>query len=345
MVAQLQSVLTRAPRGARLAGALLAAACAGPAPAPRPPAPIAAPTAQRPVIVPPAPLPEVPGLGPEILLPDPNAVDAEVARVGDVSLRKSHVYTRLLRLDPKRAFDTVDQLVFDVLVARHAEQYGIRVPLERVEEIAAAEEKRTRQMVASEFGGQLDLRTWVWRVFSVSEADWQRLLRLDAARLLYQGYVIRYLALREDRVHVRFLVHKDEKLVAEIADKVRAGADFATLASRHSEDESRRDGGLLPPIGVGSEHAIAKTAFTLGKGEVSAPFQARWGDETRWFLVYCLDRMPGRDVPFADVAAEIDRDLAKSPLSRHEGIAYSLRWGGDRKSPPPATTAAPHDER
>jgi hypothetical protein len=78
---------------------------------------------------------------------------------------------------------------------------------------------------------------------------------------------------------------------------------------------------------------------------VSPPFQAPWGDETRWFTVYCLDKLPGRDVPFADVAAEIDRDLAKTPLSQLEFNTYALHWRGELESKPPAAPSTPRDER
>jgi hypothetical protein len=311
---------------------LLAACSGGPLPAPKPVVPTPAPAIEPPRVAP-LPPPQTPdGYGPEILLPKQDAPDAEVGRVGDLVLRQSHAWTRLLSAQPQIALEAVDLLVFDVLVARHAQQFGVRVLPERVEELAGGEEKQARQQVATELGGQTSFADYLWRLFGMREGDWQATLRLRTAQRLYQGYVIRYLALRENRVQVRFLVHKDEKVAREVADKTRAGADFATLAMRHSEDTSRREGGLLPPFGEGFQHPVAVTAFTLQKGEVSAPFQARWGDEPRWFVVYCLDRLPGRDVPFADVAAEIDADLVKNPISQLERRAYHLRWRTD----PPA---------
>ena len=321
---------------AMLAGAV-AAACAGPAPkAPSPVPPVAPPVASAVAVAPvPAPM-RTPGLGPEILLPKADAPDAEVARVGDLVLRQSHAFARVLTAHPRLALSAVDLLVADVLVARHAEQFGIRVAAERVEQLAAAEEAAVRKQVASELAGQMDFAGYVWRQFGLRETDWREALRLRTAQRLYQSYVIRYLALREDRVQVRFLVHQDEKVAAEVAEKARGGADFATLAQRHSEDLSRRDGGLLPAFGRGFQHPVATTAFTLRRGEVSAPFRARWGEDMRWFVVYCLDRLDGRDVPFAAVADEIDRELAKNPLTELEHNAYYLRWRGELEH-----TAAP----
>jgi hypothetical protein len=73
---------------------------------------------------------------------------------------------------------------------------------------------------------------------------------------------------------------------------------------------------------------------------VSEPFEAAWGDGKRWFVVFCLDRMPGRDVPFDAVAAEIDAGLAARPITPLETTAYTLRWrsglDGDRDAGQPA---------
>ena len=317
-------------------GAVTIAACAGVAPKPPSPAPPVAESARP--HVPPLQVPKPSGLGPDILLPQAAAEDAEIARVGDLVLRQSHAYTRLLSAHPKMALLAVDLLVFDVLVAQHAEQFGIRLEEQRVEALAAEEERQVRKQVAAELAGEMDFAGYLWRLFGMREADWQQTLRLRTAQRLYQGYVIRYLALREDRAQVRFLVHKDEKVAREVADKARAGADFATLCQRHSEDASRRDGGLLPAFGRGFEHPVAATAFTLQKGEVSAPFTGRWGEEPRWFVVCCLDRLPGRDVPFATVAAEIDQELVQKPISPLETTAYTLRWRGALERRPPASS-------
>jgi len=313
-----------APASAALAGWL--AACGGAPPALPPPRAPGPPVTSIELHAPAVP----PGreLGPEILLPAADAPDAEVARVGDLALRQSHAYARLFVADPKLALSAVDLLVFDVLVARHAQQHGIRVAEARVEELAAAEERRLRQDVDREFGGRLAFDDYVARLFGVALPDWRRTLRVRTAQRLYQGYVIRYLALREDRAQVRFLVHGERAVVAEAVEKVRQGADFATLAQRLSEDLSRREGGLLPPFGRGFPHPVTATAFSLQKGEVSAPFEVESGARARWFAVYCLDRLAGRDVPFAAVRQEIEAGLELHPLSPVETSAYTLRWRG-----------------
>ena len=56
------------------------------------------------------------------------------------------------------------------------------------------------------------------------------------------------------------------------------------------------------------------------------PFQASWGGEDKWFVVYCLERRPGRDVAFDEVRDEIDDELVARPVTPLETTAYTMRW-------------------
>lgn len=327
MGAKLQGVLAAA-RGLGFLVTLTAAGCAGALPRPAPAVTLAQPgslPSAPPVVSAPKTAPLADSLGPEVLLPAAQSVDPEVARVGDVVLRQSDAYARLLSANPKLALSAVDLLVFDVLVAKHAQQHGVTVEKPRVEALAAAEEAQLRAKVAAELDG-VAFADYVWRLFGMRESDWRVALRLRTAQRLYQGYVLRYLALREDRVQVRFLVHDDRSVAEEVCQKVRVGADFATLARQLSEDPTRRDGGLLPAFGRGFAHPAARIAFDLQPGEVCDPFQAAWGGKQRWFVVYCLQQQAGREVAFAQVRDEIDQGLAARPVTPLETTAYTMRW-------------------
>lgn len=277
------------------------------------------------------------GLGPEVLLPTPGASDQVVARVGELELRRSHAFAALLSANPRLALTAIDMLVVDVLVARHAQQFGITLAEAQVAERLRIEEESLRQQVQAELGSEVDFATYVWRQFGMALPDWRTTLRTTVARRLYLGYVIRYLALREDRVWVRYLVHRDRKVVEEAVAKARQGADFATLALRWSEDAYRREGGLLPPFARSFPHFAAAAAFTLEPGQVSDPLETRNGEVVRWYAVFCLERLTGRDVPFAAVREELDRDLEQKPIEEIETRAYALRWRSQVEEAPAAT--------
>lgn len=287
-----------------------------PVPAPTPV--VQAPQAARPVS----------DYGPDILLPDSAQGDGEVARIGGTTLRQSQAFARLLSADPKLALSAVDLLVFDVLIAQHAKEFDIRVPNERVRALAEDEEKKLADQVQKELSSKIAFEDYVWRIFGMRLEDWRKTTELRTAQRLYQGYVIRYLALREDRVLVRYIANKDQAALEDAAAKVREGADFATLALRLSEDPLRREGGLLPAFGRGFPHPIAEVALAMEPGQLSEVFPGRGGEERRFYLVYCLERLPGRDATFADVQQEIDEDLQKRPLTPIETNAYTLRWRG-----------------
>lgn len=264
------------------------------------------------------------GFDASILLPDPGQPDAEVARVGDLVLRESHGFRSMLAADPKIALSAIDLMVFDALVSRHAAEFGIAVDPVAVRAQAAREETEFEQQVRTELGPNVTLADYVWRIQGMRIEEWRRIAELRAARRAYHGLVIRYLALREDRAQVRCIAHRDKSLLEGLAQQVREGADFATLAARHAED-GVRDGGLLPTFDRAFPHPAARVAFDLQPGQLALT-SAGEGEDQRHFLVYCLQRIAGRPVPFAEVRAEIEADLAARPLAAFETNAYTLRW-------------------
>lgn len=311
-----------------LAAAL--AACGG-APAPRHAA--VADAAPAPAVTTQLPAPADPaGFDASILLPDPGRPDAEVARVGDLVLRESHGFRSMLAADPKIALSAIDLMVFDALVARHAREFGIAVDAAVVRAQAAREESEFEQQVRNELGPKVTLADYVWRIQGMRIEEWRRIAELRAARRAYHGLVIRYLALREDRAQVRCIVHRDKALLEGISQQVREGADFATLAARHAED-GVRDGGLLPTFDRAFPHPAARVAFDLQPGQLALT-SAGEGEDQRHFLVYCLQRIAGRPVPYAEVRAEIEADLAARPLTAVETNAYTLRWRAESERQP-----------
>jgi parvulin-like peptidyl-prolyl isomerase len=329
---------------APLALALLCASCAAPgeppslaaapADATMPPAP---PAVERPAMgsirIPDEPVAADEGdLPPSILLPKPQATDDEVARVAGLSIHKRHVFDRMLETSPQQARDLVDNLILDVLVAARAERYGLRVDSRRIAARLEQDEQQLRKQVAAEWSGQLSLDEYVLRQFDMDLAEYRRWNQLNLARKFYREYVIRYEALLQDRVQVRYMVSSDRATLEGVAKQVREGASFAGLALRHSEDETRKDGGLLPPFGAGMKHPIAATAMELEPGKLSEIIAAEQDGQTRYYLVYCLKRIPGRRVAFADVRAEIDADIEARPLTRFDFNAFYLATRGEAET-------------
>ena len=272
-----------------------------------------------------ASLQDMAGLSPAILLPGTAVNDDIVASAGSLAIRKSHVFDRYLDSDPTRARKLVDELVLDALVAQEAHKHGISVDPLKVRAMADREERQLADQVQKDLAGKVSLAQYVERQLSMSLDEYRRWRVLTLGRKFYREYVIRYLGLLQDRVQVRYLVTSDKSIVEEARKRALAGADFASLCTRWSEDDLRLDGGLLPPFAQGFQHPIAKAAFALEPGQVSEPLAYERDGAVKWFLVYCLKRLPGRQVAFAATRAEIDLAIEAQPLSEFEINAYYVQ--------------------
>jgi hypothetical protein len=257
----------------------------------------------------------------------PAAADDEMASVGAQSIRKSQVFDRLLETDPALARALVDLCVLDAVVAEAAERFSIAVTDTEIAERVRAEEAGLRADASLDPTDEAGLAGVVAERFGLDLAAWREVLRRDVARVLLRSYAIRLLALREDRVEVRVLVHTDRALLLKLAADVRGGADFVTLVRRHSIDPSAREGGALPPIGAGMDHPLAAAAFALEPGEVS-PLVSLDGRE-RHAILWCVAKNRARALDFPAAKDAILRGLRERPISPFEQNAFVLRYCRD----------------
>jgi peptidyl-prolyl cis-trans isomerase D len=120
---------------------------------------------------------------------------------------------------------------------------------------------------------------------------------------------------------------KDEKqvqaLAEEIANKAKAGADFAALAKQYSEDESNSgNGGDLDYFGRGRMVAeFEQAAFAMKAGEISNPVKTAFG----YHIIKVVDNQSDTTRPIADVRGEIVEQLKwQKAQAEAEKIAKSL---------------------
>jgi len=321
--------------------AVLGACAAGPAVRPPEPIPKVAAAATVPAVTQPpirldtaeaAPGAAADDLGPDILRPAPESSDAEVARVGARVVSKRHLYDRLLETNPQQARELVDSIVLDLLIADLAETYGVVVTAADLDPRLAEEEKQLRERLAAEFD-HMDYDRYLMQQFGMDGAEYARWRRLTLARTLYRQYVIRYHAMQGERVQVRYIVTSDRALLEEVRKQVQDGASFGRLALRHSQDESRKDGGLLPPFGPGLDHPITDVALRLAAGDLSEVIEREVGGQKRFYLVSCLRRLPADVRPFAAVRADIDEDIKARPLTRFDFHCFYFETRGRAETP------------
>jgi parvulin-like peptidyl-prolyl isomerase len=102
---------------------------------------------------------------------------------------------------------------------------------------------------------------------------------------------------------------KLEPIAARIAAELQHGASFAKMARLHSQElESGKHGGMLGWVDVSSlPTPLADAIAKLHEGEVSPPIASFGG----WFLIKFYDRRTAKTSPFAQVAAELRRELVR----------------------------------
>jgi peptidyl-prolyl cis-trans isomerase C len=92
----------------------------------------------------------------------------------------------------------------------------------------------------------------------------------------------------------------------QVLKQARAGADFAQLARKHSNDSSAERGGDLGPIPRGQTvPAFEEAAFKLQPGQISDVVETPFG----YHIIKVTDRQAARTVPFSEVTGRIEEYL------------------------------------
>jgi len=105
---------------------------------------------------------------------------------------------------------------------------------------------------------------------------------------------------------------KDDATVKAAAEDVlkqaKAGADFAALAKKYSEDESNaKNGGDLDYFGKGKMvPEFDQVAFTLEAGQLSDLVKTQYG----YHVIKVVDKKPGTTRPLAEVRQQLNDQLA-----------------------------------
>jgi len=110
-------------------------------------------------------------------------------------------------------------------------------------------------------------------------------------------------------VHVWLMMARTEEVAAALIAEVRAGADFATLAKRSSQDTSAPAGGDLGFVRrEGLNPEVGSVAFSLQPGQVT-PFPVR--SAGAWFVVKVEDRRQLAATTFSQERDRLERAMLR----------------------------------
>lgn len=124
---------------------------------------------------------------------------------------------------------------------------------------------------------------------------------------------------------------KAEERIRKIHDELEEGAEFSTLARKHSDDDrSARRGGRLPWFQSGDMvPEFSEAAFSLdSNGQVSDPVKTRYG----WHLIKRIDHKDLKS--FEEMKPELEKELKESDRFQkvERGVVRRLRDKYDVKT-------------
>ncbi len=273
------------------------------------------------------PLPSVTAAAPARAggLPSPgNGADDTLYVIGGRSIGESDLGRFMLRYFPDHAREALIQLVDVVLVEAEAARLGVTADERLVrEKTSAYVEERARQ-TREQYGEDARLSDLLEEKYGRDLARFTR----DAERLarvaVLRDVLVRYDQAATPRATLRVLVAPDEAAAADLADRLRRGADPVLLARSIGMEEP-----VSPPPLARDEirpDTLGAAVFGASPGEVIGPFPFTAEDGTTWFqVVRVVARTDGSGAGYPTLAEAVGRDIASRPVGVDEYLAWRQR--------------------
>jgi parvulin-like peptidyl-prolyl isomerase len=173
-----------------------------------------------------------------------------------------------------------------VLTRQAAEKAGVVVGEDQVEQYM-------RDMIA-ESGGEEAFRAKLGKWGETIEQA-KREVRAQLIGMQMTQRAVAQVPESDEQVHARHILVDTREEALRIRSQLEAGADFASLAKAHSQDESTRDsGGDLGyfPRGILISPEVEEVAFSLQPGQFSEVISSTMG----FHIVQVVERDPDRAI-------------------------------------------------
>lgn len=242
-------------------------------------------------------------------------------------IRAAELGQWFLKTYRREALASLSKLIGLEIVEREAKRVGFSCPPSHLdakrEEIMDLLERDAAVM----YGIGTKVERYIRLRYQQSLAD-HLALRLEEARQRWLfSRVIRFEAMRTDRVELAMIVTRDRQTIEDVKARLDQGADFARVAERYSVHESKKRGGRLPPLPREALNpVVASRAFEMQVGERTGVLDIDDGRGHRQYeIVRLLNRLPGRPVSWSSVEDEVEAGLEERPVDPMEWTAWYLR--------------------
>ncbi|MCC7206504.1 MAG: peptidylprolyl isomerase [Anaerolineae bacterium] len=182
--------------------------------------------------------------------------------------------------------EVLSALVDQALIAQGAAAQGVTISDAEVE----TEFQATVELAGSRENLQAQLSA-----DNMDETEYRAALREALLTQRIRDEVTAGACTSVEQVQARHILVADEAIAQQIRAQLDGGADFAGLAAQFSQDvTTRQSGGDLGWFARGQllQAAVEETAFSLAKGEISAPVRSELG----YHIIQTLDRSSDRPV-------------------------------------------------
>ena len=188
---------------------------------------------------------------------------------------------------------------------------------------------RAEEIAEQEFERRVERDLLLKRVAKVEIEDKARVTEADVRRQ-YEGNKPKFVipeSVRLKNIVIRIEPGEETQAKKKIEDlyrKLEAGADFAELAYRNSEDEYRVMGGDYGWAHRGQlDEELERVAFAAQPGELKGPFMTGFG----WHIIRVEGKQPERRLAYEEV-----RDKIRQSLRQKRRMQRRLEFIGELKS-------------
>ncbi|TQR16435.1 peptidylprolyl isomerase [Psychrobacillus soli] len=213
--------------------------------------------------------------------------------------------------------ETVESLIMEEIIRQETEKEGILISQEEID----AEMQVYQENYGGEEAFQEVLETSGVELSDVEEdiRTYLALNQLFKNRItITEEEIETYFEENKDsftrpkQVEAIHILVEDEKTAGMVAEKLKAGEDFSTLAKEYSIDETTKDtGGELSYFSVGEmEQAFEDAAFSMDIDEVSQPVETSYG----YHIIKVTDKIDEKEANLTDVKEEIEQAISDSKI-------------------------------
>ena len=253
------------------------------------------------------------------LVLSPDTADDVMARVSGVEIRKHHIVDRLAEIEPAQVYRVLELLILDQRVKELAQEHAVFVPDEELRLAEGRDWAGLRRLFRKRRDKDENLERYLLRNHAMDIKQYRERSKKLAWRRLLRAYTIRYVHKRRGSLELLYLVSEDRDTAQACRNRVRRGADFATLCRHYSIDPSRKVGGKLPMIPNDFDHPAAALAKGVEKDDCSRVRKIEYmRGKSAYAFVQVVSRTEADDRAFKDVWREIRDGLAVEGISPRE---------------------------